>query len=180
MLKLRSALREVSQTNEQLEEKLCQQSTLIDKLVEQMNQVKETNERIQLKLSELHAPNSQVRNLEDALKAESSKSKRLWIQKCEQLLAHESEVEEKELEIARLRSVVEELTCGDKRHEERGPTDERVSGHDHCLSTVESNTQSHDVNRGRRGKALPIEYFIGENPEVTLDEWLPSLQRVSN
>ena len=76
-----------------------------------------------------------MKNLEDALKAESNKSKRLWIQKCEQLLSHESEVEEKELEIARLRSVVEELTCGDKRHKERGPTEwegERVSGHDHC------------------------------------------------
>ncbi|XP_065915676.1 myosin-13-like [Dysidea avara] len=182
-LELRSALREARRTNEQLEEKLCQQSTLIDKLVEQLDQVKETNERIQLKLSELQAPNSQVRNLEDALKAESSKSKRLWIQKCEQLLAHESEVVEKELEIARLRSVVEELTCGDKRHEERGPTDERVSGHDHCpsrTSTAQSNTQLHDVNRGRRGKAPPIEYFTGENPEVTLDEWLPSLQRASN
>ena len=172
MIKLRSALHEASRTNEQLEEKLCQQSTLIGKLVEQLDQVKETNERIQLKLSELHAPSSQVRNLEDALKVESSKSKRLWIQKCEQLLVHESEVEQKELEIARLCSVVEELTCGDKRHEERGPTDERVSGHDHCPSTAESNTQSHDVNRGQRGKVPPIEYFIGENPEVILDEWL--------
>ena len=123
-----------------------------------------------------------MKNLEDALKAESNKSKRLWIQKCEQLLSHESEVEEKELEIARLRSVVEELTYGGKRHKERGPTEregERVSGHDHCpskTSTAQSNTQSHDVSRGRRGKAPPIEYFTGENPEVTFDEWLPSLQ----
>jgi len=75
-LELRSALREARRTNEQLEEKLCQQSTLIDELVEQLDQAKATNEEMQLQISELQAPNTQVRNLEDALKVESDKCER--------------------------------------------------------------------------------------------------------
>jgi len=27
------------------------------------------------------------------------------------------------------------------------------------------------LHRGQCGKALPIEYFTGENPKVTADEW---------
>jgi len=87
-----SALREARQTNEQFEEKLCQQSAFIENLVEQLDQVKATNDRIQSKLDELQTPNNQVRKLEDTFKKESDKCKRLWIQKCNQLLVHESEI----------------------------------------------------------------------------------------
>ena len=130
-----------------------------------------------------------MKNLEDALKAESSKSKRLWVQKCKQLLAHESEVEEKDLEIARLWSKVEELTCGDTRHEGRETIRpsfaSEESGHDHHpsrssrSSTAELSMQPQNTSRGRRSKAPPIDYFTGENPEVALEEWLPSLQRAA-
>ena len=83
VLELCTALREACRTNkQQLEEKLCKQSTLIDELVEQLDQVKATNETMQLQISELQVPNTQVRNLEDALKVESDKCKRLWIKKC--------------------------------------------------------------------------------------------------
>ena len=134
-LELRSALRDALQTNEHLEEKLRQQSMFIDELVEQLELTKANNEQIQLQLTELQAPiNSKVKNLEDALKIESSKSKRLWVQKCEQLLTHEAELEEKDLEIARLRARVEEFTCS-VSHGDRGitsqPESKRASGHDH-------------------------------------------------
>ena len=35
------------------------------------------------------------------------------------------------------------------------------------------------VCRSRRGKAPLVDPFTGENPEVRLDDWLPSLQRAS-
>ena len=103
--------------------------------------------------------------------------KHLWgVQKCEQLLTHEAELEEKDLEIARLRVRVEELTCI-MRHEDRGitaqPESKRASGHDHYptrSSSAQSNDQ-HGLSRGRRGKAPPMEYFTGESPEVTMEEW---------
>ena len=31
----------------------------------------------------------------------------------------------------------------------------------------------------RRGKAPPIDAFTGENPELTVDDWLPSLKRTA-
>ena len=33
------------------------------------------------------------------------------------------------------------------------------------------------VLRARRGKAPPVDPFTGEDPEVRIDEWLPSLER---
>jgi len=33
--------------------------------------------------------------------------------------------------------------------------------------------------QSRRGKALPLDCFSGENPEITYNDWLPSLERVS-
>ena len=33
--------------------------------------------------------------------------------------------------------------------------------------------------RGRCGKAPPVDSFSGENPEITIEEWLPLLQRVA-
>ena len=33
--------------------------------------------------------------------------------------------------------------------------------------------------RRRQGKALPIEFFTGEDSAVLLDDWLPSLERAS-
>ena len=35
-------------------------------------------------------------------------------------------------------------------------------------------------NRGWRGKVPPIDPFSGENPKVTIYEWLPSLQRAAD
>ena len=31
----------------------------------------------------------------------------------------------------------------------------------------------------RRGKAPPIDFFTGEDPEMRLDNWLPTLERAS-
>ena len=53
-----------------------------------------------------------MKKLESSLKTETSKSKRLWMQKCEQLLTHESELVERDQEITRLRLKLKELTGG--------------------------------------------------------------------
>ena len=37
-----------------------------------------------------------------------------------------------------------------------------------------------DADKGQRGKVPPIDPFSGENPEVTIEEWLSSLQRAAD
>ena len=67
-------------------------------------------------------------------------------------------------------------------------------GHDHgdtprdtCNQQQPVVTTSQDFSypfqmqtKGWQGKAPPIDPFSGENPEVTIEEWLPSLQRAAD
>ena len=113
----------------------------------------------------LQANNTQAKNLEYVLKLESDKCKHLWIQKCKQLLAHEYELVEKDLEFVRLHSQLKALTCGGKRQggrESTRPERARENGHDHCpsrTSILQSNTQSlahlNSITRKQHGKAPP-------------------------
>ena len=59
---------------------------------------------------------SAIGTLEEVLKVQTTKAKRFWLQKCEQLLSHEAVMEEKEeciaakgAEIARLQEELEVL-----------------------------------------------------------------------
>jgi len=49
--------------------------------------------------------------------------------------------------------------------------------HSYLSSTVPSSSAFTPVQR--RGKAPPIDPFTGENPEIRLDDWLPTLERAS-
>ena len=55
---------------------------------------------------------------------------------------------------------------------------------DSPVSDMHSHNGDHELphvgaRRSRRGKALPVDPFTGENPEMRLDDWLLSLQRAS-
>ena len=47
----------------------------------------------------------EVEALKKSLKQQTAKAKRFWTQKCEQLLAHEALIEEKDAEIATLKAL---------------------------------------------------------------------------
>ena len=49
---------------------------------------------------------AEVEMLRREVKVQTAKSNRFWAQKCEQLLAHEAVIEEKDAEIARLREQI--------------------------------------------------------------------------
>ena len=40
--------------------------------------------------------------------------------------------------------------------------------------------QSNVPSQPRRGKVPPVDTFTGENPEILLDDWIPSRQKASD
>jgi len=94
---LRSALREARSHNERLESQLNEQFVLLEEVSQELELAKATNDDFQLRLTKLQVnTTNHVKKLESALKTETSKSKRLWMQKREQLLTYESELEERD------------------------------------------------------------------------------------
>ena len=110
---------------------------------------------------------AEAETLRREVKTQTAKAKRFWAQKCEQLLAQEAIVEEKDAEITRLQAQisshsVQTLTEGDT------PNEDSASLRDVPLS------------QGRRGKAPPVDPFKASDPEVRFDDWLPTLERAAN
>ena len=80
--------------------------------------------RVKLETAEtgLRESRAEVEMLRSKVKVQTAKSKRFWAQKCEQLLAHEAVIEEKDAEIARIReqinTSVRSTTGGDATSED--------------------------------------------------------------
>ena len=114
------------------------------------------------------------------LKGEREKSKRMWQMNCEQVKMHDELMMEKESEIERLREQVRLL----RRHSPRedSPRSHHQSSREHSPLSGEHDspsTEREPVTSTRivwQGKAPPINPFTGENLEVTLNDWLMSLQ----
>ena len=101
----------------------------------------------------------------------------MWHTNCQCLAEYEEVIAAKDTEIeelkCRLRSqAIVADPCSDELHlvaslEARG--------------RVQTRTREEPVrpvaSTERRGKAPPIDPFMGEDPEVRIDEWLPSLER---
>ena len=45
--------------------------------------------------------------------------------------------------------------------------------------SVPMGTDTGLIHLRRKGKAPPVDPFTGENPDIMLDDWLPSLDRAS-
>lgn len=130
--------------------------------------------------------------------------RQIWRINCQQLAEYDEALAQKDQEIVELTAQLRRLTesskvhVGDSTHHEPS-TDVPASGvlPSRTYTTVrlppptpttrEGDTQEvgsqlglQDSHSGkRRGKAPPIDPFTGENPEIRLDDWLPSLQRAS-
>lgn len=122
---------------------------------------------------------AEIERLQDALKLQTTKAKRFWSQKCEQLLVHETAMEEKDesiatkdAEIARLQSELE-----GSRETRPQSTDVHSVQHDSRPGFI-SNTEP-ILTHACCGKAPPIDPFRGNDPEVQLDDWLPTLERAA-
>ena len=118
---------------------------------------------------------TEVRMLKQDLKSQTAKAKRFWTQKCEQLLAHEAALEEKDAIIATLQDNLRGgMTQGHTSDKEEVTAAE--------MSTIQSTISSQsEVNttKERRGKAPPVDSYNGSDPEIRFDDWLPTLERAA-
>ena len=95
----------------------------------------------------------EVQTLKKSLRMQTAKAKRFWKQKCEQLLAHEALIKEKDAEIASLK----ELASG-SRATSFVPDSQSEGNETNLLSETST------VNHGRRGKAPPVDTYNGNDP----------------
>ena len=101
------------------------------------------------------------------------------VAKCEQLLSHELAIEEKEeciaakdAEIARLQ--VKVVRLGARQSELTDPPGLQAEYRDAGIRSMPDTELS--VHYTHRGKAPPIDPFRGNDPDVRLDDWLPTLE----
>lgn len=129
-------------------------------------------ERLQAALRDALAENeslkSQVSSMQDVVKREKARAKEMWQANCEFLAQHDELIAAKDAEIQLLKGY---LATAEPQGREQTPSE---------LShpPVEPQPLRTD-RRQRRGKAPPIDPFTGENHEIQLDDWIPSLKRAS-
>ena len=152
-----------------------------DELGEQLEAERQRTATLQEQLEQMeldHVSRDEVSKLKEELRAEKERGKQFWKMSCEEVKLHDQSLSEKDAEIARLK---EQLAMS---HSPRSSVRD-----DHSpRSSVRDDLSEPDLDLPRppspariirRGKAPPVDSFTGENPEVILDDWLPSLKRAS-
>ena len=115
---------------------------------------------------------SEVSKLRDELKTEKERVKQLWRTSCEQVRSHDELIGEKDAEIEKLKRQLE----GRESEGSGRSVASELSPDDLLGLEIPPPPPSRTT---RRGKAPPIDAFTGENPEITLDDWLLSLNRAA-
>ena len=109
--------------------------------------------------------------LKDKLHEEKARIRDLWRTNCQCMAEYDDEIAAKDNEIEELRH---QLSSRSEVHSVLPHTAEtRVRGN---TRTGEEPLQPQG-SRAHRGKAPPVDPFTGENLEIRIDEWLPSLER---
>ena len=124
---------------------------------------------------------------------EKKKYKQLWRESCGQLSEHDAVMADKEKEIAILRARVAELEGRDVPSPRVAHTSDSMSYSTHPGPELPPSTTARPdrvVSRitpspvapvcSRHGKAPPVDPFDGENPNVTFEDWYPTLMRAAH
>ena len=157
---------------ESLQGELREARLEVEGLRERVRERDETLAALRVEIETANADLSEARveieTLRREIKVQTAKAKRFWTQKCEQLLTHETVVEEKDAEIARLQELI-----SNRARTTTAAAAETLSEDNVSLSETEV------VFRGRRGKAPPVDPFKGSDPELRFEDWLPTLERAA-
>jgi len=166
----RSALRRESGSRSPTAE-----SNELEAVTEELRQARlaleEEKQRSAAQMAELTA-------LRESLAKEKQKVKRMWREKCEQLLTHEDEQDTKDAEIRTLKAELARLQGHSSGTLLHGP-EVTPTGSATPIRRLE-----YEVNRGpsgsRVGKAPPIDTFTGESVDVLWEDWLPLFERAAH
>ena len=130
----------------------------IETMREEIETLQEEKRSLQLDVDSMKRETEKLRN----------KVKEMWKMNCAQLTQFDAILMEKEEEITSLK---DKLAAGDRRLPQHFHTGEEEE-EDTRVTTCGAYTP-------RRGRAPPVDPFTGENPEVRLEDWLPSLKRAA-
>ena len=151
---------------EEEEEQVEVEAGDVDALRQELEEVKAARASLEAELT----------TLRQKYEREKAKAKDLWSVNCAQLAEFDETLLEKEEEITQLRDQLAAAKRAGARHLAPGGS----GGMRSELGEETRSTMSSSVKLpSRRGKAPPVEMFSGEDPEVRLNDWLPSLQRAS-
>ena len=149
---------------EEEEEQVEVEAGDVDALRQELEEVKAARASLEAELT----------TLRQKYEREKAKAKDLWSVNCAQLAEFDETLLEKEEEITQLRDQLAATKRAGARHLAPGGS----GGMGSELGEETRSTMSSSVKLpSRRGKAPPVEMFSGEDPEVRLNDWLPSLQR---
>ena len=135
---------------------------------------REQNATLQEQLKSATSTTGEVSELRDKLRAEKEKVKQLWRTSCEQVRSHDELISEKDAEIERLKRQL--VGRESDKSSESTPSEPSEPGYDDLSVADLELPHTPPARVQRRGKAPPINAFTGENPELTMDDWLPSLK----
>ena len=172
----RSALRKLDGDAYELRSALSEQISRVEALTVELQTAQHLLEE---ERSSGREKDAKIATLENQLATEKQRVERHWREKCEQLLAHEELLEEKEAEIALLKTRILSLTNG---------TDEALT---YVIPTTVDSVQQEltlqapqevgsSITIARRGKAPPIDTFTGENCDVLWEDWLPTFEQAAH
>ena len=162
---VRSALRDTGDELVELQRTLESQGQELRATLESLHT---TQEALDAERRRCEQQNTELDEARSALEKEKRKVKRIWRDKCEQQLAHEEAIDEKDMEIARLKARLLALTS---------PASAPTSGGSVTREAEEET--SIPSSSHRRGKAPPIDPFSAESPDEQWDDWLPTFERAA-
>lgn len=119
---------------------------------------------------ELEAVRAENEGLREQLDHEKMRVREVWRTNCQCLAEYDQLIGQQEAEIKRLKDL---LAASSPR------PDSPVSNASSYSTNGDHELPRTGTRKPRRGKAPPVDPFTGENPEMRLDDWLPSLQRAS-
>ena len=135
-----------------------------------LDEVRSELEAAKQKLAAFDEMQGEVEALKKSLKQQTAKAKRFWTQKCEQLLAHEALIEEKDAEIATLKAL---------RSGKVFSASDVIVDPANTIVDASILSEASTVSHGRRGKAPPVDAYTGSDPELRFDDWLPTLEQAA-
>ena len=129
----------------------------------------------------------EVTRLNQVLKKEKERYRQVWRLSCEQLVDYDAALAAKDAELDSLRQQLQELALsresGGGKHDPPVVEPTLAGGRLIGVRGVEGGSESQVTppytRPQRRGKAPPVEPFTGEDPEMRLEDWLPTLYRAS-
>ena len=202
---LQRAVEELRQQNQDLKVALEGQTCEMDGLRSVLERTQEELASERQRADEAEATprgrsDEELERVRESLKAEKERVRQIWRINCQQLAEYDEALEQKDQEIAEVTAetnrVIHSPHVGDSLTHHEPTTDAPTSivplprtvrfppptppAREGDTPEVGSQQGLQDSHPGkRRGKAPPNDPFTGENPEIRLDDWLPSLQRAS-